>query len=71
MTDTNTITGQHQHYWLVNFFSQYGIGITYLLTVVILWTSSNFITQDLYNGGYNKPFLLVPRTPLKFVPGSV
>ncbi|KJA29129.1 hypothetical protein HYPSUDRAFT_32483 [Hypholoma sublateritium FD-334 SS-4] len=37
---------------------EYKIGIILLLLVVLLWTSSNFLTQDLYEGGYNKPFLV-------------
>jgi len=36
----------------------YVAGIGLLLAVVSLWTSSNFITQDLYEGGFNKPFLV-------------
>jgi len=36
----------------------YFIGIGLLMLVVILWTSSNFVTQDLYEGGYDKPFLI-------------
>ncbi|RPD81975.1 hypothetical protein L226DRAFT_564614 [Lentinus tigrinus ALCF2SS1-7] len=36
----------------------YIIGILLLLCVVILWTSSNFVTQDLYEDGYEKPFLV-------------
>ncbi|KAF9569676.1 hypothetical protein CPC08DRAFT_677317 [Agrocybe pediades] len=37
---------------------EYLTGIGLLLLVVILWTSSNFVTQDLYEGGYDKPFLV-------------
>ncbi|KAF8198950.1 hypothetical protein BJ912DRAFT_922159 [Pholiota molesta] len=33
-------------------------GIVLLMLVVLLWTSSNFLTQDLYEGGYDKPFLV-------------
>ncbi|KAK0478517.1 hypothetical protein IW261DRAFT_1565484 [Armillaria novae-zelandiae] len=36
----------------------YTIGIALLLVVVLLWTFSNFITQDMYEGGYEKPFLV-------------
>ncbi|TFK57159.1 vacuolar membrane protein [Heliocybe sulcata] len=36
----------------------YAIGICLLLVVVFLWTSSNFVTQDLYVDGYEKPFLV-------------
>ncbi|KAL5518872.1 hypothetical protein ACEPAH_555 [Sanghuangporus vaninii] len=33
-------------------------GVGLLLIVVFLWTSSNFVTQDLFDGGYEKPFLV-------------
>ncbi|KAF8898624.1 hypothetical protein BD779DRAFT_1484858 [Infundibulicybe gibba] len=36
----------------------YAIGIGLLLIVVILWTSSNFVTQALFDTGYEKPFLV-------------
>ncbi|KAJ2928962.1 hypothetical protein H1R20_g8261, partial [Candolleomyces eurysporus] len=36
----------------------YAIGILLLLSVVVLWTSSNFITQDLFEEGYDKPFFV-------------
>ncbi|KAJ7181777.1 hypothetical protein C8R43DRAFT_970419 [Mycena crocata] len=36
----------------------YAVGIGLLLIVVILWTSSNFITQGMYQGGFEKPFLV-------------
>ncbi|THH20840.1 hypothetical protein EW146_g590 [Bondarzewia mesenterica] len=36
----------------------YAIGIALLLIVVVLWTSSNFLTQDLFVGGYAKPFFV-------------
>ncbi|SJL05790.1 uncharacterized protein ARMOST_09126 [Armillaria ostoyae] len=36
----------------------YTTGIVLLLVVVLLWTFSNFITQDLFEGGYEKPFLV-------------
>ncbi|CCL98987.1 uncharacterized protein FIBRA_00995 [Fibroporia radiculosa] len=36
----------------------YLIGICFLLIVVILWTSSNFVTQGLFEDGYEKPFLV-------------
>ncbi|KAJ7597151.1 hypothetical protein C8J56DRAFT_919340 [Mycena floridula] len=36
----------------------YATGVVLLLIVVVLWTSSNFITQDLFQGGYAKPFLV-------------
>ncbi|EKM54626.1 uncharacterized protein PHACADRAFT_258606 [Phanerochaete carnosa HHB-10118-sp] len=34
----------------------YLVGICILLVVVFLWTASNFVTQDLFEGGYDKPF---------------
>ncbi|KAH8120400.1 hypothetical protein DFH11DRAFT_60215 [Phellopilus nigrolimitatus] len=37
---------------------EYLQGVGLLLIVVFLWTSSNFITQDLFEGGYEKPFLV-------------
>ncbi|CAK5280569.1 unnamed protein product [Mycena citricolor] len=36
----------------------YAIGIGLLLCVVFLWTFSNFLTQYMYQGGYEKPFLV-------------
>ncbi|KAH9847389.1 hypothetical protein C2E23DRAFT_520200 [Lenzites betulinus] len=36
----------------------YLVGILLLLAVVVLWTSSNFVTQDLFQDGYEKPFLV-------------
>ncbi|KAJ6575233.1 vacuolar membrane protein [Mycena capillaripes] len=36
----------------------YAVGIGLLLAVVVLWTSSNFVTQDMYQGGFEKPFLV-------------
>ncbi|KAJ7038076.1 hypothetical protein C8F04DRAFT_367128 [Mycena alexandri] len=36
----------------------YGIGIGLLLIVVVLWTSSNFVTQGMYQDGFEKPFLV-------------
>ncbi|KAG8848190.1 hypothetical protein FRB91_011043 [Serendipita sp. 411] len=33
-------------------------GLLLLFIVVILWTSSNFITQDLFEDGFDKPFLV-------------
>ncbi|KAI6005271.1 hypothetical protein F5J12DRAFT_133163 [Pisolithus orientalis] len=38
--------------------SNYIIGICLLLVVVILWTLSNFVTQYMFVGGYQKPFLI-------------
>jgi len=36
----------------------YAIGISLLLVVVFLWTTSNFVTQDLFQDGYEKAFLV-------------
>ncbi|KAJ8474474.1 hypothetical protein ONZ51_g7183 [Trametes cubensis] len=36
----------------------YLVGILLLLAVVLLWTTSNFVTQDLFEDGYEKPFLV-------------
>lgn len=36
----------------------YIVGICLLLVVVFLWTSSNFLTQGLFDDGYEKPFLI-------------
>lgn len=36
----------------------YAVGILLLLSVVVLWTASNFITQDLFEEGYDKPFFV-------------
>ncbi|KAI6136733.1 hypothetical protein F5141DRAFT_1076298 [Pisolithus sp. B1] len=38
--------------------NNYIIGICLLLIVVILWTLSNFVTQYMFVGGYQKPFLV-------------
>ncbi|KAG8692478.1 hypothetical protein FRC09_011173 [Ceratobasidium sp. 395] len=37
---------------------QYVIGLVLLLIVVLEWTGSNFLTQDLFDDGYNKPFFV-------------
>ncbi|KAL0579111.1 hypothetical protein V5O48_002894 [Marasmius crinis-equi] len=39
-------------------YLDYGVGIGLLLVVVFLWTSSSFITQALFEGGYEKAFLV-------------
>ncbi|KAH9969008.1 hypothetical protein BC827DRAFT_1167055 [Russula dissimulans] len=44
----------------------YTIGIALLLLVVFLWTTSNFVTQDLFVGGYGKPFLITYLTTSTF-----
>ncbi|KAL1749095.1 hypothetical protein HDZ31DRAFT_59686 [Schizophyllum fasciatum] len=36
----------------------YVLGILLLLLVVFLWTSSNFVTQGLFEEGFEKPFLV-------------
>ncbi|KAG5648085.1 hypothetical protein DXG03_007120 [Asterophora parasitica] len=36
----------------------YALGIAILFVVVVLWTLSNFITQDIFKGGFDKPFLV-------------
>ncbi|KAL1665516.1 hypothetical protein GGF50DRAFT_100364 [Schizophyllum commune] len=36
----------------------YIIGILLLLVVVFLWTSSNFVTQGLFEDGFEKPFMV-------------
>ncbi|KAI0051725.1 vacuolar membrane protein [Auriscalpium vulgare] len=46
--------------------SDYAVGIGLLLVVVFLWTSSNFVTQDLFEGGYEKPFLVTYLTTSSF-----
>ncbi|KAI0271335.1 hypothetical protein BC834DRAFT_858956 [Gloeopeniophorella convolvens] len=46
--------------------SDYAVGIGLLLIVVFLWTSSNFVTQDLFAGGYGKPFLITYLTTSSF-----
>ncbi|KAG9314466.1 hypothetical protein JVU11DRAFT_5263 [Chiua virens] len=38
--------------------NDYPIGICLLLIVVLLWTSSNFVTQYMFTGGYEKPFMI-------------
>ncbi|CAE6403716.1 unnamed protein product [Rhizoctonia solani] len=37
---------------------QYVIGLVLLLVVVLEWTGSNFLTQNLFEDGYNKPFFV-------------
>ncbi|KAH9982426.1 hypothetical protein BGW80DRAFT_1263237 [Lactifluus volemus] len=46
--------------------SNYAVGICLLLLVVFLWTASNFVTQDLFIGGYEKPFLITYLTTSSF-----
>ncbi|KAK2461828.1 hypothetical protein APHAL10511_006291 [Amanita phalloides] len=42
-------------------------GVAILLFVVFLWTASNFVTQDLYEDGYKKPFLVTYLNTSSFV----
>ncbi|KAL6310061.1 hypothetical protein BKA93DRAFT_757375 [Sparassis latifolia] len=42
----------------MNTRKDYIVGICLLLVVVVLWTSSNFLTQGLFEDGYEKPFLV-------------
>ncbi|KAI9457732.1 hypothetical protein F5148DRAFT_1221968 [Russula earlei] len=44
----------------------YAVGICLLLLVVLLWTTSNFVTQDMFVGGYGKPFLITYLTTSTF-----
>ncbi|KAF8608821.1 hypothetical protein BDV93DRAFT_486165 [Ceratobasidium sp. AG-I] len=37
---------------------QYVVGLVLLLIVVFEWTGSNFLTQDLFDDGYDKPFIV-------------
>ncbi|KAF9240884.1 hypothetical protein BU15DRAFT_87457 [Melanogaster broomeanus] len=47
--------------------SEYAIGICILLVVVFLWTSSNFVTQYMFTGGYQKPFLMTYLSTAAFI----
>lgn len=38
--------------------ANFALGVLLLLAVVCLWTGSNFITQSIYEGGFEKPFLI-------------
>ncbi|KAF8349965.1 vacuolar membrane protein [Amanita rubescens] len=42
-------------------------GVVILLIVVFLWTASNFVTQNLYKDGYEKPFLVTYLNTSSFV----
>ncbi|CAA7266548.1 unnamed protein product [Cyclocybe aegerita] len=44
----------------------YAKGIVLLLVVVLLWTLSNYVTQGMYEGGYNKPFLVTYMNTVSF-----
>ncbi|KAH9985406.1 hypothetical protein BJV74DRAFT_878665 [Russula compacta] len=44
----------------------YAVGICLLLVVVFLWTTSNFVTQELFVGGYGKPFFITYLTTSTF-----
>ncbi|GLB36260.1 putative saccharomyces cerevisiae YDL133W [Lyophyllum shimeji] len=43
---------------LSNLQRDYVLGIILLLIVVLLWSASNFVTQELFFGGFQKPFLV-------------
>jgi solute carrier family 35 protein F5 len=38
--------------------ADYAAGVVLLLVVVILWTASNYVTQALFQEGFEKPFLM-------------
>jgi drug/metabolite transporter (DMT)-like permease len=38
--------------------ADYAAGVILLLVVVILWTASNYVTQALFQEGFEKPFLM-------------
>jgi len=52
---------------LVNDRREYLLGIILLLVVVFLWALSNFVTQDIFQGGYEKPFLITWLNTSSFV----
>lgn len=37
---------------------EYALGLFLLLVVVLLWTLSNYVTQELFKQGFNRPFLM-------------
>lgn len=45
----------------------YIVGLGLLLAVVLLWTASSFLTQDMYDDGYQKPFLITYTNTASFV----
>ncbi|KAG1755167.1 uncharacterized protein EDB91DRAFT_1042569 [Suillus paluster] len=45
----------------------YIVGLGLLLVVVLLWTGSSFLTQDMYDDGYQKPFLITYTNTASFV----
>ncbi|KAG6337321.1 hypothetical protein ID866_1746 [Astraeus odoratus] len=48
--------------------SDYTIGICLLLVVVLLWTTSNFLTQQyMFTAGYQKPFMVTYTSTSAFV----
>ncbi|KAL4064932.1 hypothetical protein V8B97DRAFT_1985568, partial [Scleroderma yunnanense] len=47
--------------------SDYVTGICLLLMVVVLWTSSNYLTQYMFTEGYQKPFLITYTNTSSFV----
>lgn len=45
----------------------YIVGLGLLFVVVLLWTGSSFLTQDMYDDGYQKPFLITYTNTASFV----
>ncbi|KAG1761941.1 hypothetical protein EDD22DRAFT_894124 [Suillus occidentalis] len=45
----------------------YIVGLGLLFAVVLLWTVSSFLTQDMYDDGYQKPFLITYTNTASFV----
>ncbi|KAG2350483.1 hypothetical protein BDR05DRAFT_954580 [Suillus weaverae] len=45
----------------------YIVGLGLLFMVVLLWTASSFLTQDMYDDGYQKPFLITYTNTASFV----
>jgi solute carrier family 35 protein F5 len=45
----------------------YIAGLGLLFVVVLLWTASSFLTQDMYDDGYQKPFLITYTNTASFV----
>ncbi|KIK47282.1 hypothetical protein CY34DRAFT_799438 [Suillus luteus UH-Slu-Lm8-n1] len=45
----------------------YIVGLGLLIAVVLLWTVSSFLTQDMYDDGYQKPFLITYTNTASFV----
>ncbi|KAG1783832.1 hypothetical protein EV702DRAFT_957380 [Suillus placidus] len=45
----------------------YIVGLGLLFVVVLLWTASSFLTQDMYDDGYQKPFLITYTNTASFM----